>query len=66
MRTLFRVLSIILIFCVLGSFIGLIVTLIKGLFNLVFIVGGFLVGFLAMSWVLNRFSNSYEETHPDE
>ncbi|MBR3036653.1 MAG: hypothetical protein IKI54_05115 [Lachnospiraceae bacterium] len=66
MRTLFRILSIVLICCVLGSFAGMVITLIKGLFSLFFIIGGFLVGFIAMSWFLGRISKSYAERHPEE
>ena len=66
MKTLFRILSIVLICCVLGSFAGMVITLIKGLFSLFFIIGGFLVGFIAMSWFLGRISRSYDERHPEQ
>ena len=66
MRTLFRILSLILVICVLGSFAGMVFTLIKGLFSLFVIIGGFLVGFIAMSWLLRRLSKSYEKNHPEE
>ncbi len=44
----------------------MVITLIKGLFSLFFIIGGFLVGFIAMSWFLGRISKSYAERHPEE
>lgn len=65
MKTVFRVLSLILVVCLLGSFAGMVYTLIKGLFSLFFIIGGFLVGFIAMSLLLRRFSGSYDESHPE-
>ncbi len=65
MKSLYRVLSLILVVCLLGSFAGMVYTLIKGLFSLFFIIGGFLVGFIAMSYLLKHFSRSYDESHPD-